>query len=307
MEPPASNPMAAGALPSSPDRGDAVKIILSRKGFDSENGGTASPILPDGRMVSLPIPAHSNPKAYAEITWNGGNLGGLVQQLTKGLVAPTRRAHLDPDLDPGALPRQEGWCGAFGQVGSPQGHLRKEGVCAGDLFLFFGWFREVDQASSGDWRFRRGARDVHVLFGWLQVAEVLRGDDIRRHAWLADHPHANGTWADSNTIYVASERLVIDGEDLGVPGAGTFGRYHPARQLTKVGNSRTVWQLPAWFLPDSGPTLSCHRDPTRWTRNERGCVLRTIAKGQEFVLDVTPMMADFKAWLAEQILAGVRP
>ena len=33
-----------------------MKIILSRKGFDSENGGYASPILPDGSLVSLPIP-----------------------------------------------------------------------------------------------------------------------------------------------------------------------------------------------------------------------------------------------------------
>ncbi len=28
-----------------------MKIILSRKGFDSANGGQASPILPDGTML----------------------------------------------------------------------------------------------------------------------------------------------------------------------------------------------------------------------------------------------------------------
>jgi hypothetical protein len=33
-----------------------MKIILSRKGFDSSYGGYPSPILPDGKMVSLPIP-----------------------------------------------------------------------------------------------------------------------------------------------------------------------------------------------------------------------------------------------------------
>src|SRR5437763_11628659 len=32
------------------------KIILSRKGFDSAAGGCASPVLPDGRLVSFPIP-----------------------------------------------------------------------------------------------------------------------------------------------------------------------------------------------------------------------------------------------------------
>ncbi|RIE11762.1 hypothetical protein SMC3_08215 [Candidatus Cryosericum hinesii] len=34
-----------------------MRVILSRKGFDSGYGGWASPILPDGRMLSLPIPA----------------------------------------------------------------------------------------------------------------------------------------------------------------------------------------------------------------------------------------------------------
>ena len=33
-----------------------MKIILSRKAFDSRHGGHASPILPDWTMLSLPIP-----------------------------------------------------------------------------------------------------------------------------------------------------------------------------------------------------------------------------------------------------------
>ena len=34
-----------------------MKIILSRKGFDSANGGIVSPIFEDGTMVSFPIPS----------------------------------------------------------------------------------------------------------------------------------------------------------------------------------------------------------------------------------------------------------
>jgi hypothetical protein len=37
-----------------------MKVILSRKGFDSEYGGIASPILPDGTLLSLPIPRFSS-------------------------------------------------------------------------------------------------------------------------------------------------------------------------------------------------------------------------------------------------------
>ena len=49
-----------------------MKVILSRKGFDSSYGGTASPILPDGTLLSLPIPSKAEtvkyitPYAYAD-------------------------------------------------------------------------------------------------------------------------------------------------------------------------------------------------------------------------------------------------
>ena len=35
-----------------------MKIILSRKGFDSGYGGMPSPILPNGIMLSMPIPSN---------------------------------------------------------------------------------------------------------------------------------------------------------------------------------------------------------------------------------------------------------
>ena len=39
-----------------------MKIMLSRKGFDStkEDGGYPSPILPDGTLLSLPVPDCNN-------------------------------------------------------------------------------------------------------------------------------------------------------------------------------------------------------------------------------------------------------
>ena len=39
---------------AAPRRVRTMKIILSRKGFDSANGGGPSPIFPDGRLLSLP-------------------------------------------------------------------------------------------------------------------------------------------------------------------------------------------------------------------------------------------------------------
>ena len=44
-----------------------MKVILSRKGFDSSNGGIPSPILPDGTLLSFPIPACSDELTFAEL------------------------------------------------------------------------------------------------------------------------------------------------------------------------------------------------------------------------------------------------
>jgi hypothetical protein len=46
---------------------DIMKLVLSRNGFDSENGGMASPILPDGRLVPLPIPISHDKFTVADI------------------------------------------------------------------------------------------------------------------------------------------------------------------------------------------------------------------------------------------------
>ena len=47
-----------------------MKIILSRKGFDSQYGGYPSPVLPDGRMISLPISYFGDKIEYNNIEYN---------------------------------------------------------------------------------------------------------------------------------------------------------------------------------------------------------------------------------------------
>ena len=145
-----------------------MKIILSRKGFDSANGGVASPLFDDGTAVSLPIPAGWGcPARFDRVSAPGttydGDLGTLVEQLTRGRVPARARCHLDPDLHVVAMDHDGAWQAAFGQVGAAQRHLEHEAVGAGDLFLFFGWFRKVEQID-GTWRYRRNAPSVHRLF-----------------------------------------------------------------------------------------------------------------------------------------------
>jgi hypothetical protein len=170
-----------------------MKIILSRKGFDSSFGGVASPILPSGEMCTLPIPQSPDRETaihYQDIRYGDLTLGKLVQDLTRGKIAPGCSAHLDPDLNYESLTRLPGWKPLFGQAGAAEGHLRKKEVSCGDLFLFYGWFRQVEFSSDGVYRFVPGARELHVLFGWLQIERRIDLEASEPvELWMRYHPH----------------------------------------------------------------------------------------------------------------------
>lgn len=54
-----------------------MKVILSRKGFDSTNGGILSPIIDNRIMLSLPIPSKDRKKdniKYEELICDGVGL-----------------------------------------------------------------------------------------------------------------------------------------------------------------------------------------------------------------------------------------
>lgn len=161
------------------------RLVLSRKGFDSDFGGRPSPILPDGQMVSLPIPDSGSDLGYGDCrTPDGASYLELLQRLgidtiryangptvTRVPVSGTVGAHLDPDLGSSTLPRPTGWRPLFGQVDRAQGHLRNQRVGPGDLFLFFGLFSPTTQLPDGRLRYA-GERDwIHVLWdGWRSTA-----------------------------------------------------------------------------------------------------------------------------------------
>ena len=58
-----------------------MKVILSRKGFDAKNGGIPSPILPDGSLLSLPIPSTVDRCTYDSLHWNGVSYKAILNDL----------------------------------------------------------------------------------------------------------------------------------------------------------------------------------------------------------------------------------
>lgn len=284
-----------------------MKIILSRKGFDSSSGGVASPLFPDGTLLSLPIPAEEGTVTYGDLNWGEHHLGAVVESLTRGRMQRGARAHLDPDLYPSIYPRAAGWRPLFGQDGAAQSHLANQGVGVGDLFLFFGWFRAVEP-QAGRYAYIKAAPDCHLLYGWLQVGTVLAGAEIAQApAWAAFHPHCVGGRGPRNTLYIAADRLTINGYPPTLPGAGYFPHYCDALCLTAPGRLRTQWQLPRWFYPDGDrPPLSYHADPTRWSCAGEYTYLCSAMRGQEFVLDCTSY-PEAVPWAASMLAAATPP
>ncbi|MEB3313365.1 MAG: hypothetical protein VKL98_04400 [Cyanobacteriota bacterium] len=265
-----------------------MKLILSRKGFDSCAGGVPSPIFPDGGILSLPIPDPSSPITYGDISYPEGSLGTLVFELTGGRLAPHYGAHLDPDLVADSLPRLPGWRGIFGQTGPAQGHLRNQRVGPGDLFLFFGLFHPVEKRQGAYGRVRDG-RPYHLIWGWLQVAEVvpLGAPPPEGYDWAAYHPHCHRGRDPNNVLYIAQHHLSFDGLTEPLPGSGTFSHVSRERQLTASHTDQvSTWALPGWFYPgENRPPLTYHGDRRRWQQGDTLTLLRSVARGQEFVLD----------------------
>lgn len=249
-----------------------MRIIFSRKGFDSAAGGVASPILPDRTMLPLPIPDRQSPIRYDQICLHGHNIGRVVQDLTKGRTGANFGAHLDPDLVPDALSRKSGWQPIFGQADGDETVLERAGVGRGDVFLFFGWYREAVLVD-GVYRFARKARNIHAIWGWMQVERVISVEGDAVPSWADYHPHAAAPEGRrNNTLYIGR--------------AGKFRRFHEGLQLTALGRSRSIWSLPGWFHPgETRPPLGYHADRERWACDGDRTLLRTVARGQEFVLD----------------------
>jgi hypothetical protein len=282
-----------------------MKLILSRKGFDSANGGCPSPIL-DGRLCSLPIPDAGASTRYREISpFKGSSIARIVEDLTRGRIMRGDGAHLDPDLRRDSIARTAGWRPIFGQAGAAQSHLSRHGIGRGDLFLFFGCFRSAEKVG-GAFRFVRAAPKFHVIFGWLQVGKIARATNglVTEIPWADRHPHLDAPDRyKNNTLYFSSERL--SSIDLKTRGAGTFDRIRPELILTKTDSNCSVWQLPRWFNPVARTPLSYHVNPARWTDCSTSMRLQSVGRGQEFVLDVE-QYPEARAWLRSIFRAAKR-
>ena len=256
-----------------------MKIIFSRKGFDTEYGKDPSPII-DGQSISLPIPYANSTKSF-----ESAGYGKYVADLTENKIKPDDLCHPDPDLN----------MGAFGQQDRAQAHLRKQDVQSGDLFLFFGSFREA-QFNDDVLCYIRGAKEHHRIFGWLFIEKIVNvGSDTAKfrqnYPEYSDHPHAIGTWKPNSTIYIAPKTFDLFDERQ-VSGFGKFRATEETILTCKQAPSKSYWRVPDWLNPEKGGCIpSYHKE-----KNYRNGLLKTAGRGQEFVCQPA-MKEEFKDWL----------
>lgn len=186
-----------------------MRIVFSRKGFDTGSGGTSSPII-GGKPISLPIPTSRR----SITTYGDLGLGEIVEHATRGRIARDHLCHEDP-----MFTRDQ--C-LFGQCGAAQSHLQNQGVGVGDVFLFFGLFSD-----------ERKSDRHHRIFGYLEVADVISPTDSQLGPLERPHPHTLGEWNENNTIYRG-------------PGA-VASRDHEELRLTQPNGPLRHWIVPTWL------------------------------------------------------------
>jgi hypothetical protein len=245
------------------------RIILSRKGFDSKAGGTASPIFSDGSFFSIPIPQKDkSPTRYQDLNFNGMSGNKILQEAYVKSVLPHDYCHYDPLLTEKI--------GIFGQADGAQTELKNNNVGRGDLFLFFGWFKQ----------FYKKGDDLHHLFGWLQIEDIIYGaENIKQflNEVGIKHPHGyeDVSRYSNNTIYIAKKYLTIDEKEFSIAGHGLFKKTHKDLTLTKYRSTRSRWQLPKKYFLESN---NIFLNRLKW-KDESNCLVDCIGQGQEYILD----------------------
>ena len=274
-----------------------MKIILSRKGFDSGYGQMPSPILPDGTLLSMPIPVKNGAITYHDIYHNNKCYYKILHELNpkqaERLIKDGGYCHVDPDLQNRYKCQPANWKPAFGQHGTAQNHLKHHQVDIGDVFLFYGWFRQTKFDDTGKLRFVDSSEektlDKHIIFGYMEIGEIITEQSRIRKDFFY-HPHAGSGYTLNNTLYLASKHFLNTTRS----GCGILMNA-PIRQLTKEGHSRSEWNLPECFynLP-----ITYHKGTYGWVNNYE--YFKSASKGQEFIVE-SEVEGKLKEWLLDVI------
>lgn len=272
-----------------------MKVILSRKGFDMKHGKIPSPILPDGTFLLLPRPSNEGYVRYDELFYHGTSYLDIIRSLDPSAAEELKDAKCFPNPD---FMEREGlkkgcWKANFTQYGPSEGHLNSQCVSVGDIFLFFGWFKQTKYDENGHLTYVDGAKDLHIIFSYLQIGAIIKNKSyiLKKYLWDNEIAHIVKS-VKHYSIYLPTKKLSYNNRQSG------YGQlsFSDKLVLTKEGHPCSKWDLPDLFRhPDV--TISYHNNYTNGFIPGKD-YFQASNIGQEFVINGTH---DLKAWVCHLI------
>ena len=240
-----------------------MKVILSKKGFDSSYGQQSSIILPQKygyKMISFPIPETNSNNAgvpseninYIFKDEKPFNLKDLFNQLditnkikfqekSKTRIFTENKFHLDPEVFITSEIRKKQNYAAFGQSGPAAGALldKSDPLEKDDVFLFFGTFQRTF-INNGKITYDDLMNPIHALWGYMIVDDIIHINKdmtnidnkyIQKYPDIENHLHfINRANEGDNNIIICGKRF------------GTFS-YDEKYRLTKPDYQKTCWSI----------------------------------------------------------------
>lgn len=272
-----------------------MKVILSRKGFDMKHGKIPSPILPDGTLLLLPRPDDAGFLRYDELFYQGTSYLDIIRQLNPSIAEELKDARCfpSPDISPDTYSTPKDWKPTFTQYGPSEGHLSSQKVSVGDIFLFFGWFRQTTYDDQHQLTYVSDAPDLHIICSYLQIGSIIKNKNfiLKKYTWnkLVDNFIKTSK---HYSVYLPTKKLSYNNKQDG------FGQLVFAQNLilTKQGLPYHKWTLPDLFRQQD-VTISYHNNYTNGFIPGKD-YFQSSNIGQEFVINGTH---DLRAWVCRLI------
>lgn len=262
-----------------------MKIVFSRKGFDSSYGGFPSIILPEemgSKMISFPIPETN----FAQCGWLASDLSFILNDRSKlslkdifvqlGIADKIRlsgkgianaddvKFHFDPEIQSVENIRSYA---AFGQSGAASSHLLSKGIESGDVFLFFGTFKKT-LLEHGKITYDSAMHEIQAIWGYMIVDDIIHVNRITE-SQVEKYPDIKTHLHYLNKENEEGENIIICGSRF-----GTFD-YAVKYCLTKLGYKKSFWELPDFFKNTNISYCGAVENPKRF---------KSADIGQEFVV-----------------------
>ena len=269
-----------------------MKVILSRKGFDSSWGGFPSIILPGGQMISFPIPVKKPEIGIGAKDIHYIDEGKTLANYLEDLKIPLQEDgyHVDPEVQNIKIDNQKSFIergyGTLGQCSAAASHLANNGIYAGEIsekdpaiFLFFGWFCKTEIENNTIKYIGNPLVDgFHAIWGYLIAVEAIEILDISKHPELKEHLHYRNKnhkeykKGDKNIIFIGKFGTFNYSDNLRLTYFDDDKKNHKKR--------RTKWAIPSFINEMTYNNNRIRKGKTK----ENKLIIDAASRGQEFVI-----------------------